>query len=176
MKFQRQATTNGVFLLSEAPSELKDIKAANCSFIFLAGDRKWKSVFFEKNLPVDEFVHDLAYGISESLPDGKFGGKCHINTNNRHELIYSLIEANKRFHIASLRRGEVPPKVAFGYLEDWAVPDVYVSVDSELVAKNLITQQTESGMRTINRLSYTNQEGIACTLTMCFDVTLLERD
>lgn len=169
LKFQRVATSNGRLCLTAGPMDERESESGNCTFQASAGGTVWRGVYTESGAPVGRRM-SVDYPI-EHLEANGFGGSCTIAPADRDDLIRTLVEANKRFHEASV---ESAAAVRFGYLESWTVPPRDVRLTGTLRARNLITRKTDDGYMTINRLEYADGHGAAATLTLCFDVTLAE--
>lgn len=168
VKFQRPATTNGQLLLTTQALDEAAAGSANCTFHATAGETLWRGWYAERGVPVAGRLR-VTYPIADLKPKA-FGGNCTIHPNGRDELIRTLVEANKRFHEAAVEPASAA--VRFGYLESWTMPRADIRVEGSLEAKNLITQKTEEGYMTINRLTYSDGRGASSTLTLCFTVTV----
>jgi hypothetical protein len=163
LKFQRPARSNGRLLLTTASIDDGRAEQANCTFQAAAGATVWRGLFEESGVPVARRI-EVSYAI-DRLEARAFSGSCTISAHGREELIRTLVEANKRFHEASLEGAA--RSVRFGYLEDWAAPAQGAEFSGTLEAKNLIARKTADGHMTISRLRYGDT-----ALTLCYHVTL----
>lgn len=168
LKFQRPATSNGRLLLTTGAVDEIQAERASCTFQANGGGALWRGLFEERGAAVGRRIA-VTYPI-ENLEAQGFGGSCTIAPADRDDLIRAFVEANKRFHEASV---DSPARsVRFGYLEGWTPPAADIRFTGTLDAKNLITRKTDDGYMTINRLEDSDASGAASTLTLCFNVTI----
>lgn len=172
IKFRRPMHSNGVLVLKEGGSALDELHDAPCTFSATAGERKWRGVFVEDERPITRRVVNGAYELGATTCDG-FGGQCALRASSREEFIRAFVEANKRFHLGSLGT-KCTAQVRFGYLEDWNIVPPSARFDGVLEARNLIVHHTPQGLRTINRLTFSEQGVTGGSFTICFDVAPAE--
>jgi hypothetical protein len=170
LKFQRPMRSNGVLLLDEGTVARGEMGDAACVFSAHTGTRRWRGAFVEEGRPV---AHRLAvrYDLDDVACEG-FGGRCVLRARGREEFIRAFVEANKQFHLGSLRADSTTTQVRFGSLEDWDVVPAEAVFEGVLEAQNLISQRTAQGLCTINRLTFHGESAPARPFTLCFDIKL----
>lgn len=174
IKFQRPMHSNGVLVLESADSSELDTTEAACIFTARTANRHWRGAFVEQGRPIRSRV-TVAYDLNE-FAFANFGGACLLCAHGRTEYIRAFVEANKRFHIGTLGETGAEAIVRFGYLENWQVVAIDEEFNGLLEAKNLITQRTKQGIRTINRLTYSDKAGQRNSFDICFDTNLPRND
>lgn len=169
IKFQREVHANGRLVFSRDEKMAQHFKEAPCFMICEAGGDAWIGLLYEEQRPVAKKVLS-SYRIEMLKSDGKYGGACRVQAADRADLVRTIVEANKRFHLASLPQSVSSPKVRMGYIEDWNIPEASAALDSELRVQNLVCKPTPKGVTTLNRLSYQGKAGHDVSLMICFDV------
>ena len=170
IKFQKEIHTNCQIIVSRDAALASQFKEVPCFMTCEVAGEPWVELLHEtKERPVTARFKS-AYRISDLNGDDKFGGTCRVECADRAEIIRTLVEANKRLHVASLPSGTSSPKVRMGYIEDWKVPAVGARLDSSLAVQNVIAKETSIGVTTLNRLMYRDSEKGNVSLLVCFDV------
>lgn len=174
IKFQRPMRCNGVLVLESADSSTLDTSEASCIFTARTANRQWKGAFVEQGRAIRNRI-SVQYDLNE-FTYADFGGGCRLRAHGRTEYIRAFVEANKRFHLGNLDESGADAKVRFGYLENWEAGPIDEEFSGFLEAKNLIVQQTKEGIKTINRLTYSDKVGQRNSFDICFDINLPGND
>mgnify|MGYP001577885977 CR=1 FL=1 len=170
IKFQKEIHANGRIVVSRDSALASRFKEASCFMTCEVGGVPWVELLREtEERPVKSRFKSV-YHIFDLIGDGKFGGTCRVECEDRAEIVRTLVEANKRFHVASLPPGTSSPKVRMGYIEDWKVPAAGAKLASLLAVRNVIARATPNGVTTLNRLTCRDPEKGDVSLLMCFDV------
>ena len=170
IKFQKEIHANGRIIVSRDVALASQFKEVPCFMTCEVGGEPWVELMHEaRERPVTARFKS-AYQIFDLKGDGKFGGTCRVECEDRVQVIRTLVEANKRFHVASLPLGTSSPKVRMGYIEDWKVPEASAGLDSTLTVRNVIAKGTPVGVTTLNRVTYRDSGRGDVSLLICFDV------